>query len=190
MQIVEKKLEELIPYEKNPRKNDAAVKYVQESISKFGFKVPIVIDKDNVIVAGHTRYKASKNLGIDVVPCVVADDLTPKQIKAYRLADNKVSEFATWDNDLLMDELFDLKDFEFDMEVFGFEDMENIEVEIPKESKDEADGMIMQEYLKYGDKKIPITEEEIEMLNEAIEKYQKEFGTDYGFVRYLLNEIH
>ena len=106
MNIVEKKLNDIKPYEKNARKNDDAVKYVAESIKQFGFKVPIVIDKDNVIVAGHTRYKASKELGLDAVPCIVADDLTEEQIKAYRLADNKVSEVSEWDFDLLGEELF------------------------------------------------------------------------------------
>ena len=91
MQIVEKKIEEIKPYEKNPRKNDGAVDAVANSIEQFGFRVPVVIDKDNVIVCGHTRYKAAKKLGLDTVPCVIADDLTEEQIKAYRLADNKVS---------------------------------------------------------------------------------------------------
>lgn len=101
MQIVELNIEVLKPYEKNPRKNDDAVEYVANSIKEFGFKVPIVIDKDNVIVAGHTRYKAAKRLNIKKVPCIIADDLTPEQIKAYRLADNKVAEKAEWDFDLL-----------------------------------------------------------------------------------------
>ncbi|MCR4671975.1 MAG: ParB N-terminal domain-containing protein [Lachnospiraceae bacterium] len=112
-------IDELKPYDKNPRKNDEAVKYVANSIKEFGFKVPIIVDKDNVIVAGHTRYKAAKELGLTEVPCIVADDLTPKQIKAFRLADNKVSEFAQWDFDLLGEELGEL---ELDMTEFGFED--------------------------------------------------------------------
>ncbi len=82
-------IEDIKPYEKNPRKNDDAVEYVANSIKEFGSKVPIVIDKQNVIVAGHTRYKASKQLGLKEVPCIVADDLTDEQIKAYRLADQK-----------------------------------------------------------------------------------------------------
>ena len=96
MKIIDKKLSELKPYEKNPRKNDEAVKYVMESIKEFGFKVPIIIDKNNVIVCGHTRYKASKKLKLDTVPCIIADDLTEEQIKAFRLADNKVSEKGEW----------------------------------------------------------------------------------------------
>ena len=119
MKIIDKKLSELKPYEKNPRKNDEAVKYVMESIQEFGFKVPIIIDKNNVIVCGHTRYKASKKLKLDTVPCIIADDLTEEQIKAFRLVDNKVSEKAEWDFDLLDDELNGILDF--DMTDFGFE---------------------------------------------------------------------
>lgn len=119
MNIIEMKIGDIIPYEKNPRKNDEAVKYVAESIKQFGFKVPIVIDKNNVIVAGHTRYKASKKLGHKKVPCIVADDLTDEQIKAYRLADNKVAEQAEWDIELLDEELDGILDI--DMTDFGFE---------------------------------------------------------------------
>ena len=91
MQLIYKKLKDIKQYENNPRKNDEAVKYVAESIKEFGFKVPIVIDKDNVIVAGHTRWKAAKSLNIKEVPCIIADDLSDQQIKAYRLANNKVA---------------------------------------------------------------------------------------------------
>jgi hypothetical protein len=121
MEIINKKLTELIPYKNNPRKNDEAVKYVANSIRDFGFKVPIVIDKNNVIVAGHTRYKASQQLGLKEVPCIVADDLTEEQIKAFRLADNKVSEKADWDYNLLD---LELEDFDIDMSEFGFEELE------------------------------------------------------------------
>lgn len=138
MQVVEKKITQIKPYEKNPRKNDNAVDAVANSISQFGFKNPIVIDKDGVIVCGHTRYKAAQKLGLDVVPCVVADDLTDEQIKAYRLADNKVSELAEWDIDLLGEELDDI--FDIDMSDFGFdlsedeeEETEVIEDEVPQE---------------------------------------------------------
>lgn len=96
MQIVEKRLDEIKPYENNPRKNDNAVPYVAESIKRYGFKVPIVIDKNGVIVAGHTRYLASLELGLKNVPCIIADDLSPEEIKEFRLVDNKVSEYATW----------------------------------------------------------------------------------------------
>lgn len=120
MNIVERKLGEVRPYEKNPRRNDDAVQYVAESIRQFGFKVPLVIDNDGVIVAGHTRWKAAKKLGLKTVPCIIADDLTDEQVKAFRLADNKVAEKAEWDFDLLAGELDELIDF--DMSVFGFEE--------------------------------------------------------------------
>lgn len=119
MNIVQKKIDEIKPYEKNPRKNDEAVEYVANSIKEFGFKVPIVIDKDGVIIAGHTRYKASKKLGLKEVPCIVADDLTEEQVKAFRLADNKVGEVAEWDMTLLGEELLGIEDL--DMSDFGFE---------------------------------------------------------------------
>ncbi|MBO6267055.1 MAG: ParB N-terminal domain-containing protein, partial [Synergistaceae bacterium] len=118
MNIVWKKLDELKPYENNPRFNDEAVPAVAESIKEFGWKQPLVVDRDGVIVAGHTRYKAAEKLGLDKVPCIIADDLTPEQIKAFRLADNKTGEIATWDFDLLDQELADL---DFDMSDFGFD---------------------------------------------------------------------
>ena len=118
MQIVEKKITELKAYEKNPRKNEKAVAPVAESIKEFGFKVPIIIDSDGVIVAGHTRVCAAKELGMKSVPCIVADDLTPQQIKAFRVADNSSAQIASWDLELLKDELMDL---DFDMSIFGLE---------------------------------------------------------------------
>lgn len=118
MEIVNKKISELKPYENNPRFNDEAVKYVKESIRQFGFKVPIIIDKNNVIVAGHTRLKASQELGLKEVPCIIANDLNEEQIKAFRLADNKVSEKSEWNYDMLDTELSDILDI--NMEDFGF----------------------------------------------------------------------
>lgn len=140
MQIVEKKLSEVKPYEKNPRKNDKAVEYVANSIKEFGFKVPVVIDKNSVIVCGHTRYKAAKELKLDTIPCILADDLTDEQIKAYRLADNKVSEKAEWDMDLLDEELGDI--FDIDMSLFDFDlnlddDTEVVDDEFEPELPDE-----------------------------------------------------
>lgn len=120
MNVVEIAVDDLREYEYNPRNNENAVEAVAESIKQFGFKVPIVIDADNVIVAGHTRLKAAKLLGMDAVPCVIADDLNEEQIKAFRLADNKTSELAEWDFDLLDKELAELS--QMDMSLFGFED--------------------------------------------------------------------
>ena len=134
MNIVEKNLTDIRPYEKNPRKNDEAVKYVMESIKQFGFKVPIVIDNNGVIVAGHTRYKAARKLGMSEVPCIVADDLTDEQIQAFRLADNKVAEKADWDFDLLSEELDEL--FDFDMTLFGFDALEEDDAEVVEDDFD------------------------------------------------------
>lgn len=125
MEIIEKRIDELIPYDRNPRNNEGAVDAVANSIREFGFKVPIVIDSQNVIIAGHTRLKAAKQLELDTVPCVVADDLTDEQAKAFRLADNKVSEIATWDMEILAEELESL---DIDMGVFGF-DLSEIQIE-------------------------------------------------------------
>ena len=129
MEIVYKNINELQPYKNNPRNNNEAVEYVANSIKEFGFKVPIVLDKNNEIIAGHTRLEASKKLGLKEVPCIIADDLTEEQVKAFRLADNKVSEIAEWKFDLLDEELNNILDI--DMSEFGFEeteiDWENVE---------------------------------------------------------------
>lgn len=127
-------IDKLKPYENNPRNNDNAVDAVAQSIKEFGFKVPIVVDENNVIITGHTRYKASKKLGLTKVPCIRADDLTDEQVKAFRLADNKVSELATWDENKLN---IELEDINLDMSEFGFE-LPNMESE-PLELDDNED---------------------------------------------------
>lgn len=121
LKIVEMGLHELSPYANNPRKNKKAVDAVAASIAEFGFKVPIVADSSGEIIAGHTRYKAAKKLGLETVPVIIADDLSEDQIKAFRLADNKVGELAEWDLDKLVAEL---EGIELDMEQFGFEDLD------------------------------------------------------------------
>jgi len=122
MDIVYKKISDLAEYPNNPRVNDEAVEKVKRSIEEFGFKVPMVVDSKGVIIAGHTRLKASKELGLDEVPCIIADDLTEAQAKAFRLADNKTNEFARWDYDMLSKELKDLNMEDFSMSDFGFVD--------------------------------------------------------------------
>ena len=114
----------LTPYEQNPRKNERAVQKVLSSIKEFGFQQPIVIDKDNVIVCGHTRYVAAKELGLKEVPVVVAEDLSEAQIKAYRIADNKTADFSEWDEQLLKLELEDLEGLDFDLNLTGFDQSE------------------------------------------------------------------
>ena len=131
MQIIYRSVADLIPYANNPRKNDPAVDAVASSIREFGFKVPIIIDKNDEIIAGHTRLKAAKKLGYKEVPTVLADDLSTEQVKAFRLADNKVAELAEWDISMLSVELEELFDADFDMEQFGFEiDLKGEEAEV------------------------------------------------------------
>lgn len=127
MNIIVKKLTEIFEYENNPRNNDKAVEFVAESIKQFGFKVPIVLDKDCVIITGHTRYKAAKHLGLKTVPCIMADDLTEEQVKAFRLADNKVAEKAQWDFELLRQEIEQIEGIA--MTEFGFSDIESINLD-------------------------------------------------------------
>lgn len=118
MEIVERGVEELIPYENNPRINDKAVQGVANSIRDFGFRNPIIIDQNDVIICGHTRLKAAKKLHLGKVPCIVVDDLTDEQVRALRLADNKVAEKAEWDDDKLAQELEEI--LNIDMKDFGF----------------------------------------------------------------------
>lgn len=133
MEIIERKTTEIHPYEGNPRDNEAAIPAVMESIRQFGFKVPIIIDENDVIIAGHTRLKAAERLGMNTVPCIKADDLTPEQVKAFRIADNKTAELSTWDFEALNVELSEIEDI--DMSAFGF-DMSEIE-DIPEPEDDD-----------------------------------------------------
>lgn len=123
LKMVYKKIEEVLPYENNPRDNDEAVDAVAESIQEFGFKIPIVISGDNVVVAGHTRIKAAKKLGMKEVPCIIADDLNDEQVRAFRLADNKSAEIATWNEEKLEQELAQI--MSIDMSLFGFDGEES-----------------------------------------------------------------
>lgn len=118
MEIITKKINDLKPYLNNPRNNARAIEPVKESILKFGFKVPIVIDKNNIIVCGHTRFYASKEIGLETVPCIIADDLTDEQINAFRLVDNRTSEFADWNYEKLAEELSALNEFDLDAFIF------------------------------------------------------------------------
>lgn len=129
LKIIYKEVDELIPYVNNPRNNTNAVNAVASSIKNFGFKNPIVIDEGNEIINGHTRMLAAKKLGLTKVPCILADDLSDEEKKAFRLADNKTSELAEWDFDLLNSELEELTemDLDFDMSDFGFEELEELE---------------------------------------------------------------
>ena len=148
------------PYEKNPRHNDNAVDAVANSIREFGWKQPIVVDKDNVVIVGHTRLKAAQKLGLTEVPVLIADDLTPEKVKAYRLADNKTNELAFWDNELLDIELGDITDI--DMEQFGFDldeypDIDELDANEEPDEKTVV-RLVFQDYKSYSLHEIEIKE--------------------------------
>lgn len=128
MKIKEIKIRDLKPYKNNPRFNDDAVDKVVASIKEFGWKVPVVIDKEGVVIAGHTRLRAAEKLGIEKVPCIIADDLTDEQVKAFRLVDNKTAEIAGWDITKLANELSVIN--VIDMQKFGFEANEFDEISV------------------------------------------------------------
>jgi len=124
MKVAIKNIDDITPYESNPRVNDQAVDAVAASLAEFGFRQPIVVDGDGVIIVGHTRWKAAKKLGLAKVPVHVATDLSPEQIKAYRIADNQTATLAEWDFDLLPVELKDLQGADYDLGLLGFDDKE------------------------------------------------------------------
>lgn len=148
LKIVYVPIEKIKPYKDNPRDNKKAIKKVAESIKNFGFRVPLVLDKKYVIVTGHTRYLAAKELGLEKLPCVIAEDLSKEKIKAYRIADNKVSEYATWNESLLASEMDALKEMGIDLEDTGFSEVEIMELteDILPEKYDNA------EFKEYEDK--------------------------------------
>lgn len=182
---------DLKPYEKNPRINDYAVKRVLTSIEEFGFTSPILVDKDLVIIAGHTRREAAILKGLESVPYIVVDWLSPEQVKAYRIADNKLAELSTWDEDLLKEELFELEEVAFPLEAMGFTeiDLRNLFVEDEPEGgekekspKEEKTTLPM---LRFGSNSIRITEDELVILSNRYNEYV-ESNTDEGFVVWLL----
>jgi ParB-like chromosome segregation protein Spo0J len=124
MKVVMRPTDSLVPYARNPRQNDAAVDALAGSIAEFGFRQPIVVDGQGIIIVGHTRWKAAQKLGLAKVPVHVAEGLTPAQIKAYRIADNRIQDIATWDDELLGLELQDLVGEGFDMDLLGFDEEE------------------------------------------------------------------
>ena len=165
MQIYDKPLGWLTPYENNPRNNDEAVEPVANSISEFGFKVPIVATSDGEIINGHTRWKAAKKLKLKTVPVIIADDLTEEQVRAFRLADNKVAEIAQWDIELLLSEIESVDNL--DMTLFGFTDSDYTLGDFEDEETD-------------GD----ISEDEIESEGDSVSSV--EYGDIYQLGRHRL----
>lgn len=120
-------IDKIKPYEKNPRLNADAVPYIVSSIKEFDFQNPLLLDKNLVVICGHTRLLAAKELGMTELPCIIAKDMSPEKAKAFRLAENSLNALSGWDFDLLQDELGELKEFGFDMEDFGFIDYDAID---------------------------------------------------------------
>ena len=132
--ITKIKIEDIKPYAENPRNMELSLPMVKESISNFGFNQPILLDREYIIITGHTRYSAAKELGMTELPCIVCDELTPNQIRAYRIADNKVGQDGSWDVSLLKDELKKLRIDNFPVTQTGYSDAElqNLEIELDK----------------------------------------------------------
>ena len=148
-------LNDVVPYANNPRNNDGeAVDKVASSIKEFGFNVPLVIDNDNVIITGHTRYKAAKKLKLNEVPCIYAEHLTPAQVKAYRIADNKVSEFSKWNDSTLAIEFEQLQELELNLNLTGFDDWEIEHLLNPVSDEDLQDFFVEKENKPKEPKKI------------------------------------
>ena len=197
MNIVKMKVEELIPYINNPRNNENAVDKVASCIAEFGFKNPIVIDKNNVVINGHTRLLASKKLGLKEVPVIIADDLTEAQVKAFRIADNKTSEYATWDKELLRVELdmleemnFNLEDVNIDYSDFSGMDIDLDDIELPEELELERtqQGNTILKNLKFGSYNITLSDEEFKMLTILVENYIEKTGVLQGFIQDLVGD--
>lgn len=174
MEIKDIKVSELKEYENNPRHNEEAVEAVAESIKQYGFKVPIILDRNGVIVAGHTRKRAAELLGLETVPCYIAADLTPEQVKAYRLADNKTGELATWDFEKLEQELAELTAFDVDMSQFGFDeaifdDGFSTDFELPDDDKPQTRTITLS-----------LAEEQYQICESVIDYFGDKIEHDYG----------
>lgn len=203
MNILNIDIDKIVPYINNPRNNEEAIDKVASSIQEFGFKVPVIIDKNNVVVTGHTRLLASKKLGLKEVPCVIANDLSEAQIKAFRIADNKVSEYSKWDKDLLRIELEGLEEMDFDLDLVNIDysdfigmdlylddiDFDDMGLEDDLEIERTEQGNSPLKSLKFGSYHITLSDEEFRMLNVLIEKYIEKTGVVQGFVQDLVGDM-
>lgn len=158
MEIVNLLIEDIKPFKNNPRINGRAIKVVADSIREFGFKNPIVVDKNMEIIVGHTRLEASKVLGLTKVPVIIAEDLTEEQVKAFRIMDNKSSEFAEWDYTKLLEEMGELQAEDYNIDLTGF---------TGAELEDILDTLIDEEEEKAEEEKA-----ELEFTAELLEEYQ------------------
>lgn len=159
-------IDEIKPYERNPRLNVLAVDKVAESLKEYGWKQPIVVDKNNVIIVGHTRYKAAQSIGMDKVPVIIANDLSQKQVRGYRIADNKTSDFSIWDNKLLLEELEGLDDIFTGFEGFNIDGEVLNEKETSLLNEDDFDTMYEVVFRSKSSDKI----EQIKMMWEELDE--------------------
>lgn len=196
MKIEMRPIGQLTPYENNPRRNAGAIAAVAESIREFGFRNPILIDRNNTVINGHTRLAAAQALGLETVPVVVANDLTEAQIKALRIVDNKTSEIANWDFELLATELEDIDTIDpslvaltgFDMDSvlddLVVADLDTISIEPEQDPVPKKHSTT----LTFGKNKIPLSDKEEKLLLAAYETYVETHRTNMGFVTFLLDQ--
>lgn len=193
------KLSKIKPCENNPRIiPEEAVQKVADSIRSFGFKAPIIVDKDMIIIAGHTRFKAATELELEEVPIIVVDDLTDEQVKALRIADNKTAEYSAWDNDILRDLFNELDQAGYELELtgFNFDEVDEIlnaeeealdDLDLIKDDSDVKNSSMKK--LVFGKYKCALTDEEFSKLEKLYLKYVEEQTTGYGFINNLLKDV-
>ena len=162
LEIVMKKVADITPYDKNPRRNERTALKLKKSIDEFGFKNPIILDENDVIVSGHARLKAAMMLGMEEVPCIYASGLTEDEIRAFRIADNKTAEIAGWDYDKLCEEMNSLFKIDFDLDLTGFNEAEQFYYGSPEATPEKVDKSEFKEYEEFAE------EELIQSFNVAI----------------------
>ncbi|TLQ05465.1 chromosome partitioning protein ParB [Pediococcus stilesii] len=185
LEIKEVPITQITPYENNPRNNDEAVEATANSIKEFGWQQPIVVDKDGVIIVGHTRLKAAKQLGLKNVPVIYADGLNEEQVTAYRLADNKTGELADWDFDKSEEELNNIVDI--DMSEFEFENFEFSEGDVNLDDYEEPDDGSTKLQLKWAGHSINLTGEELHKLDSMYDAYES--SGENSFVDFLESQV-
>jgi hypothetical protein len=185
MQVQNWPIDKVTPYDRNPRDNDGAVEATANSIKQFGWQQPLVVDKDGVLIVGHTRLLAAQSLGMDKVPVVVADKLTDEKVKAYRLADNKTGELAKWDFEALSEELAGIEDI--DMGDFGFTDFDYDEDAGDLDDYDEPDDGSTKLKLAWPKHSVNLTGIELEQLNDLYDHFE-DSGTG-SFVSFLYGAV-
>lgn len=181
--VQEVTLSNLKPYEKNAKIHGTGqIEKLKASIEEFGFLTPCLIDENYNIIAGHGRVMAAKDLGMETVPCVFIEGLTEAQRKAYILADNRLGELGEWDMELVNSELMELQDMDFDIELTGFEIQGEDEfMDIDQDGLGDAKGL--EHCMSIDKRKYMITDEEYDMLNDAIDSYVQDHGVFFGFIR-------